>query len=206
MTRPAWSRLGPAGKAAVVACGTAVLVAAATLPSLAAALFTRSPEPPESPAAPGDGASERIKAQLAQVDGRSLFFVPSAPPAAPPPPTPKDAGPRTPPKPRVYGGPKLVAMINDTAWFGDDKAVTVLSVGGDAAGGVELISVNPPWGATVLWQGVEFQVPLFEPDTIVNKAPLAAPSPESAAAGVEPASLFEGPPPPDDAEGASLQE
>jgi hypothetical protein len=146
-----------------------------------------------------------VKLQLAQVDGRSLFFVPAAPPPPPPPPQ-KDEGPRPTPKPTTYRGPLLVAMVNDTAWFGkdtgdsgpNDKIVSVLSVGGPEVRGVKLLELNPPWSATVEWQGVEFDVPLLAPDTIVNKQPPRREPPPTAAAEEPESAEYQGPPPPSD--------
>ncbi|MCC6660267.1 MAG: hypothetical protein IT437_05220 [Phycisphaerales bacterium] len=203
MTRSAWARLGPAVQAALVACALALLIIVVTVPSLAVALLTRGPQPPAPLAGPGAGVSDRIMAQLAQVDGRSLFFVPAAPPPPPPPP-PKDEGPRPVPKPSTYTGPVLVAMVNGTAWFGKDKGdggasdkiISVLTIGGPEVRGVTLLGLNPPWSARVLWKGVEFDVPLLAPDTVVNKEqpaqPPASRSPSTAASDSPPIA-YDGP-------------
>ena len=203
MKHAAWSRLGLPGKVAVVAGALAALVLVLSLPALAAAWLTPRPAAQEPPTGPAGSAAERLKTQLAQVDGRSLFFVPAAPPPPPPPP-PKDEGPRPTTRPSTYRGPMLVAMVNDTAWFGkdtgesgpNDKIVSVLTIGGPEIRGVKLLELNPPWSARVEWQGVEFDVPLLAPDTIVNKQPHREPPAPSTAAGGHPPAEYEGPPPP----------
>src|SRR5690606_29540185 len=111
--------------------------------------------------APGSRGPDLVVAQ-ARIDGRSLFFVPSAPPPPPPPPPPPVARddtpppPPPPPPPAQYGGPQIVALINDTVWLaGGDRVAP-----GESAQGVQVISVDAPWSATVQWSGVEFDVDL----------------------------------------------
>jgi hypothetical protein len=141
---------------------------------------------------------------LAQIEGRSLFFVPGAPEA---PPvrveTPTDSGPKAPPAPSSYGGPAVTAMIFDTVWFADGRQVKV----GDAPqNDLAVVSVNPPWDAVLSWRGVEFTVTLFEQDRIVKATevkPAATPAP--AEPTPEPAdSTAQAPPePPEDSEPSS---
>ncbi len=117
----------------------------------------------------------------AQVDGRSLFFIPrpkhrDLPPA--------DAGPRQPAPPASYGGPPLIAMINGAAWFNDGRK---LVPGAEADRGLRVISIDPPWGARVQWQGVEFTIPLFNRDALAGGGSPSTPAPDSAApAGPKP--------------------
>ncbi|MBL0870695.1 MAG: hypothetical protein IBJ18_08985 [Phycisphaerales bacterium] len=61
--------------------------------------------------------------------------------------------------PRVYGGSDLVAIYDDSAWFRDGRR---LKVNDTSDANLSVISVNPPWGAKVRWQGAEFDITLFE--------------------------------------------
>ncbi len=135
----------------------------ASWPLVGAALTARD--------ASGDGDSleaqgEAFEADLAlaldRVHGRSLFWQmgdrPADPPPPPPAPPPRDPGP--PPLPTRYGGPDVIAMINGQVWLSNGDRIGV----GEEAGGVEVVSLSAPWYATLLWDGVEFDVPLFEAD------------------------------------------
>lgn len=107
-----------------------------------------SPKP-----APSEGTfKDAIDDQLAQIDGRSLFFIP-------PPPSDKPDAKNQGPKPTVYGGPSLLAMVNGTAWFSDGDRVSESKPEGK---GLKLVRLNAPWGARVEWQGGEFDVELFK--------------------------------------------
>jgi len=57
-------------------------------------------------------------------------------------------------------------MMLDSAWFSDGSR---LAAGGSAKGELRVISLNPPWDATVEWKGVEFNVPLFDKNKVVFK-------------------------------------
>lgn len=158
------ARLGWPGWAAIaVTVVAAYIVVAALVPVMRAV------------AAPGvmlSGAEatheERVKAYLAaydgyvaQIDGRTMFYTP------PPPPEPEDDEPEQveqgpAPKPRTYGGPRIEALVGDTAWFSDGR---VLAIGDDPDGGLAVVSIDAPWGATVSWRDVEFDVELFERTT-----------------------------------------
>jgi hypothetical protein len=102
-----------------------------------------------------------------RIDGRSLFFVPSAPPPPAPPPRPGTGEPPPPPPPPPaptrYGGPEIVALINDTVWL---EGGEILSLD-DSADGVTVLAVNAPWSARLLWREVEFDVSLFGRDEVV---------------------------------------
>lgn len=102
--------------------------------------------------------------------------------------------------PRVYGGPSLVAIYGDSAWFNDG---TRLKVGDKGDGDLQIVELQPPWTATLKWRGGEFKVTLFEKNTGVlsNTGPrdnLVAPrsflsAPSSSPPVGQPAG---GPPPP----------
>jgi hypothetical protein len=135
--------------------------------------------------------SSRYASYLSQFDGRSLFFIPSPPP----PPhvdVPRETGPTETPKPTRYGGPSLIALINDTAWFSDGRR---LAAGADKDGSLRVIRVEAPWNAVVEWQEVEFTVSLFDRDQVVWKegrpalpeTPAAAPEPPAATVAEQPA-------------------
>gem|GEM_PF-1474398 len=136
-------------------------------------------------------ASAELAGQFAtlvkEIDGRSLFIVPGPPTAAEPEadPTP-DTSNQPDPKPSSYGGPSITAMVNDTVWFRDGKR---LVAGAETTGDLQVVRVNGPWDAVVMWKGVEFTVPLFARDKLVLKdfveqppsipPPTPAPSPTS---------------------------
>jgi hypothetical protein len=112
---------------------------------------------------------------IAQIHGRSLLIKPAAPEvevAA----EPVNETPTDPPKPTVYGGPALTAMMFDSAWFADGSR---LNVGEEPKNGLAVVSLNPPWEATVKWRDVEFKVPLFERDKLIIKASGTEPDPSS---------------------------
>ncbi|MCK6475512.1 MAG: hypothetical protein L6Q35_01630 [Phycisphaerales bacterium] len=132
---------------------------------------------------------EKFAQQIAQFNGRTVFYVP-----APPQDEPKaeegpadDDGPA--PPPATYGGPSIIATVNDTLWFNDGTRVKV----GEKSGEVKVVSLRAPWEATLEWRGKEFVVPFFERDGVV----LAKRSSGSAAESIE--STAEPPPPPADA-------
>jgi hypothetical protein len=166
--RTAWARLGVPGKVALAAAFVAALVLAINAPGLVGAFLASRPEAPTGPRGSSGSQDDRYQGYLAQVDGRSLFFVPAAPPPPAPPATAHDDIPRETPKPTRYGGPALIAMVNDTAWFADG---TVLKAGGEPSGGIRVLRVNPPWSAAVEWSGVEFDVKLFDRDSVVATEP-----------------------------------
>lgn len=169
--------LGVHGVVALVA----VALAAATLlmqaGPLARALFVPSAASADAPSEDGARA-ERFRTafdgNLAQIDGRSMFFTPPAPPPPARAETPRgDTAPRAPTR---YDGPAIIAMINGSVWFADGRR---LAVGGEGDSTLSVLSQNGPWSARVLWQGVEFDVPLFERTTERFIEAPAAPEPES---------------------------
>lgn len=169
--------MGFHGKVALFAAACAGVAVLASSRHLVSSITTPAARPPE----PADAGQQRqqqyaaaIDAHTRQVDGRSLFFVPSAPPPPPPPPPTKvDSGPPPPPPPPArYGGPSIIAMLNDTVWFeGGDR----LGVG-ESSDAVKVVRLNAPWSAVVEWKGVEFTVDLFKKDAVVAPEP-SAPEP-----------------------------
>lgn len=187
--KAAWNRLTLAGR---VAAGLGVLAGAVVLFSgwgLVRALLV--PSAGAQVAAKEDKAqAEKLKgsfdAWTAQTEGRSLFLVPG----------PKVAVVEKPPevptataetKPASYGGPGIIAMINDRVWFDDGK---IIAAGGEKDGDVRVVSLDAPWSAKIEWKGVEFSVPFFAHDTVVfppAEAPKPPAPPAEPAPSAEPA-------------------
>jgi hypothetical protein len=164
---------------AAVAIACAALAAGVCAPDAAGLVraSVRGVDAPDAGAdARGAGIDARLDAMVAQVDGRSPFFVPAPPP---PPPAiarstiPGDDAP--PPQPARYAGPALVALIGAEAWFADGRR---LSAGAPEDDGLALLALDPPWSATVRWRGAEFTIGLFERDAVV----LAGDAPATGAA------------------------
>ena len=158
-------RLTLMGAAAVACLALAALVLATTVPGvIRAAGASRAPEVggPQDQESRAKRHSDALAGHRAQIDGRSPFFVPAAPPAPERAPVeaPEDRGP--PPAPSSYAGPKLAAIVGESVWFeGGARAM----LGGDAVEGVRVVSLAPPWSARLLWRGAEFDVTLFERTT-----------------------------------------
>lgn len=184
---PRWaaSILGAPGIIAILMVAVGAYVAATNLWSVGEAFFGPTPRKLQSAEVDKEQALQResqMAGYIAQIHGRSLLIKPAAPevevavePVAE---TPTD-----PPKPTVYGGPALTAMMFDTAWFADGSR---LNVGDDPKNGLAVIALNPPWEATVKWRDVEFKVPLFERDKLIIKSS-GSESPPSSATPVTPA-------------------
>ena len=107
--------------------------------------------------------AEALAAHGSQVNGRSLFFVPPRP-RPPRPEVVVDTSPREPPKPTRYGGPAITALVNNQVWFNAGQRVRL----GESGRGVKIVSMNAPWSARIEWQGVEFDVDLFQRDSVVT--------------------------------------
>lgn len=108
--------------------------------------------------------ADALAAHGAQVKGRSLFFVPPRP-RPPRVEVAVDDTPREPPRPTRYGGPAITAMVNNQVWFNDGQRVRL----GESGRGVKVVSMNAPWSARIEWQGVEFDVDLFQRDSVVAR-------------------------------------
>lgn len=124
------------------------------------------PARPEGSLRTDEQRLEEFAAELgkhrAMVDGRSMFFLPPRP--RPPRTDPVvDSTPREPPKPTRYGGPSLVAMVNGAVLFSDGQRVKL----GESGRGVKVVSMSAPWSARIEWEGVEFDVDLFQRDSTV---------------------------------------
>lgn len=111
-----------------------------------------------------DAHEDSLAAYRARFDGRSVFFKPPQPrpdmPVRAPDPTPRIETPSSdiPMTPSSYTGPTIRALIGDTVWFHGGLRVAV----GEEANGVQVLSVDAPWSATVAYLGGEYDVPLFE--------------------------------------------
>lgn len=165
-----------AGQAAVFVIIIAIVLLAFPVLALVGTLMTPAASPS---AAQSTRQQEMLKKfeessehSLAQTSGRSLFVIPAAPraPRNDPPTTVTDTTPRP---PSAYGGPALAAIINDTVWFSDG---TRLKPGENADKSLSVVKVDPPWGATIKYRGVDFPVTLFEHDKTVIPPP-APPKP-----------------------------
>ena len=156
------------------------------------------PARPESALRTDEQRLEEFAAELsnhrAMVDGRSMFFVPPRPR---PPRVEQivDDTPRERPKPSRYGGPSIVAMVNGAVLFSDGQRVKL----GESGRGVKIVSMSPPWSARIEWEGVEFDVDLFQRDstvlrtshsssepTLLTPGPAATPAESGASAGTQP--------------------
>lgn len=158
----AWVLVGACG----VAAGTAMVLGLGGIARSATLSLPSVESEVASPTELGD-VTARYRAQL---DGRSPFFVPGAPPPPPPPPPPPapppppTPPPAPPPVPSSYGGPKIVAVVNGRVLF-DNK--TSLAVGEGSDDELRVLESAAPWSIRVMWQGIEFDVPLMGRDRVV---------------------------------------
>lgn len=168
--RQRWSSLAPVGKLAAVASILAVLIFVFTLYPILLALFIPAAKSSVSKSENDDRAKQAYLAFAdyeKQYNGRSIFFTPAPLVSKEP-----DLAPvatdehKDPPKPSSYGGPPIIAMINDAVWFDNGKH---LKVGDPAKDDMRVVKINPPWEATIEWKGVEFSVNLFTRDSLVLK-------------------------------------
>jgi hypothetical protein len=177
MQRTQLGSLSGAQRRGVLALG-AIIIAAVLVLWIAwplVSLLARGSSDSSREGATRQAQRERFQTALAghraQFDGRSIFFTPLAPPPPPPPPVaerPKvDPGP--PPPPSSYGGPVIMAMINDAVWFTDGKRAIL---DGPEVNGVKVVDLTPPWSARLRWKGAEFDVELFKRDQVVVPASL----------------------------------
>ena len=91
-------------------------------------------------------------------------FIPPAPPVAPEPETERNDNP--PPvekKPDIYGGPKLVGVAGDVAYFATAvlKGEPTIKMG-EKGGSVEFVRIVPPSTAVLKWRGEEWPINLLE--------------------------------------------
>ncbi|MEM9082945.1 MAG: hypothetical protein AAGB34_05050 [Planctomycetota bacterium] len=153
------------GFAAIAAVILLLVVGVSSLAPVLGVMFGHS-EKEDAQAIDSEQRLERFRTLqegfIAQANGRSLFFVPSAPPPVKRNRPNRDEDSEKEPPPAVYAGPKLIGIVGTTAWFEDDLRLTV---GGDAQDDLTLISTSAPWFATVEWRGERFEVTLFERTT-----------------------------------------
>lgn len=166
MIKVAAARLGRTGRWALAIAVLAAVCLMVWLTSLVSALLLPSGGADSAKADEKQRLAElqeNYKQQIAQFNGRTVFYVP-AKPGPPPEPekTPEDKD-KPSPLPSSYGGPAVIAMVNDVVWFADGTRVKV----GESSGDVKIVKLNAPWDATVLWKGAEFKVKFFEKDAVV---------------------------------------
>lgn len=177
-----YRRLGPAGLGAIGAAAAALVVLAVSARGLVGALTVPSAKRVEAAeketADKADAFKKSFEGQVAQFNGRSLFFVPGPPPpVAAKVPDSTEAKVVEKSKPSVYGGPSLIAMVNGAAWFDNGKKLTA---GGDSDGDLKVVEIRAPWGALVEWQGVQFTIGLFDRDSTVYPSEKPVEKPVSA--------------------------
>jgi len=172
----AWRLMTPPSKIAVALSAVAVLLAASFALPMVGDLVTPAPKPLKKVDDPAKNAEQQkvtFDGYLAQVRGRSLFFVPPAPRAADA--TPKVDENKPPPPPSSYGGPSIVAMLSDAVWFSSGKRLKV----GEKDGDVKVVALMPPWSSRLEWKGVEFDVNFFERSKLTKPATDASSSSKS---------------------------
>lgn len=198
--RQVWRDLSAPGKAAVAVGAIALALTALPAYKFVASIIGPRPAVPAT-AVPEEEAlrAEQFERYVGQIRGRSLFHTPAAPGTRIEPPKVSDAPAAPPPPPSVYGGPSLIAMINNEVWFTDGKR---LKLGDPAKDDLAVVRMNPPWDATIAWKGVEFKVPLFTREDLVLKEPrpATAPTPAPPAAPTTPPATDPGTQPATDAQ------
>lgn len=186
MAREVYERLGRAGRWAFALGVAAVLFLAWLLWPLFWALVLPSTGAASAQADEEQRLAEldqKFNEQIAQFDGRTVFYVPAPPSAeAPIEEEPADPG-LPPPPPDRYGGPGIIAMVNESVWFSDGTRVRI----GESSGDLTVVALNAPWDATILWKQREFTVPFFDRDSVV----LAK---SSAGSGIDPPPSDQAPP------------
>lgn len=193
----AWREAGKGGVACVVLVLLALVVCAPFAWRFARAWFMPAP----SAFAAKDDTKERAQQYAAafepyvkQLDGRSLFYEPSAPGSEGEVAVePEEEIDPSQPAPTRYDGPAIQAVVLDSVWFADGQRV---KAGAGKVGDMEVVSTNAPWDVKVRWRGTEFTVPFFERDKVIFKAAKGAggaggsgaddASPPAAAATTEP--------------------
>lgn len=171
----AWHATSRAGKIAFLLVAAALFVLALSVWPLVRTAFGPRPQKLSASTDKEQHAQQQDAAfskYLAQIKGRSLFIVPPAP--APPTPAVANADEpaKPPPPPSSYGGPAIVAMMSDVVWFNNGSRLKP----GDKADDLEVVSLSPPWEATLKWKDVEFVVRFFDRSRI-TKDPEASPKP-----------------------------
>lgn len=156
--------LGWSGWTAVLLLAVTVAIAARSGVALIGSLFGPSGEDSLADRRGLDPSEDILRNHVAQIDGRTMFFTPDAPPPPPPQVTEREPeAPRPDPAPSRYGGPAIVGMMFDSVWFSNEMRLQV----GESGSGVRVISMDAPWSARLEWRDVEFDVPFMERDQVV---------------------------------------
>lgn len=165
--RTVLARLGKTGR---IAAGLGLVAAVLLLWWLGTLVYALSLPSPAATSAQAEEKQrlaelqEKYKKQIAQFDGRTVFYVPAAPDAKAEVEEEPAADPNAPPPlPSSYGGPGIIGMVNDTVWFSDGARVKV----GESSGDIKVVKLNAPWDATINWKGADFTVKFFERDGVV---------------------------------------
>jgi hypothetical protein len=104
-----------------------------------------------------------FESYAATVGGRSLFWRPSAPGQGVATRIIEEEAPEE-TAGGGYAGPAIVAVVLDTVWFEDGERIKVGEKGGN---GIEVVSVDPPWEATLRHRGAEHVVAFFARDRLI---------------------------------------
>lgn len=168
----AWAAAGrlltPAAWAATGILAASALACGWFLVPLVIDVVTPAPKPLKKIDDPQKNAEQQkvtFDAYLAQVKGRSLFYLPP-PPTASAAAEPVDTD-KPPPPPSTYGGPSIVAMLSDIVWFSNGRKLKV----GEKHDDLEVVALSPPWSSRLKWKGVEFDVGFFERSRLTKDAP-----------------------------------
>ncbi|CAN5813475.1 hypothetical protein BH11PLA1_BH11PLA1_16960 [soil metagenome] len=152
--RALWAA-APGGLASLVVAFATLVLAGYLFWPVAGAWMQTSPKVEFAPLASADKdarfrkSDDALHAAEKRVDERSPFY-------------PLKPKPVEPPRnlPRVYGGPALIAIYGDSAWFDDGQRIALHET--NAESGVEIVELTPPWGAKVKWHGGDFTLDLFK--------------------------------------------
>ncbi|MEI7658724.1 MAG: hypothetical protein WCK33_11735 [Phycisphaerae bacterium] len=183
----AWSAAGrlltPGAWAATGIAAVSVLALGWFLVPLAIDAIRPAPAPLKKIDDPQKNAEQQkvtFDGYMAQVKGRSLFYLPPPPQASTASTDAKDAD-KPPPPPSSYGGPSIVAMLSDVVWFSNGRKMKL----GEKHDDLEVVALSPPWSSRLKWKGVEFDVGFFERSRL-TKSP-TEPAPAKAEEPKEPA-------------------
>jgi len=157
-------RLGAAVVAAIVAA--LVIVLYSTAPLLTASQIETQP-------APGPVASDRLASRKKVFDESLAKATETIASRAPfgqiKKPTRPTVVERRDPVPSSYGGPALVGIAENAAWFADGKRIKI----GEENSGRKVVALDPPWYAKVQWSGGEYTVKLFDRHSAILSQPMS---------------------------------
>jgi hypothetical protein len=178
----AWRVATPGAKIATALSIAATIIVLVMGVPLLIDLVSPAPVPPAKVGDPAKNAEQQkvtFDGYVAQIKGRSLFFVPPPPRAAEPP--PEASGSHAPPPPSSYGGPSIVAMLSDVVWFSNGKKMKV----GESGDDLEVVSLAPPWTSRLKWKGVEFDVGFFDRQKVIKDGKASSGEPVATEAAKE---------------------